>query len=78
MPALTSESSGGDEPSRRRTRWPDGTVADDDDAVHILLADDDERTRRALRSMLLADGMEVIEAGDGRQALALADVGLAR
>ncbi len=37
--------------------------------AHILLADDDEAARYTISYMLMAEGHEVVEAGNGTQAL---------
>ena len=40
------------------------------DAVRVLLVDDNEALRRSLKRVLVAAGHEVVEAGNGREAIA--------
>jgi two-component system, NtrC family, response regulator AtoC len=47
-----------------------------DSAVRVLVADDEPNLRRVLAAMLARDGYEVLQAGDGAEALALADQGV--
>ena len=59
--------------TRASPPWRSGTASPADHLTPktILLVEDNEAVRQLLRRVLSADGYQVVEAGDGRQALGI-------